>query len=71
MLNIIDLSNIYIAINLRKVCSISEVNYYTIKNKIHRFRKNPSSGQLSPMEVEKLSRGLEKIGLKISQKQGL
>jgi hypothetical protein len=66
MIDINYLSELFPFINLKALCDESNLKYTTIKNKIYRFRKNKDFGHLTHKETEKLSVGLGKKGLKLS-----
>ena len=52
-------------VNLKALCRLCDVNYYTVKNKTLAFRENHEKGQLSEKESNELKKSLEAKGLKL------
>jgi hypothetical protein len=55
-----ELSNI---ISIKKLCRASDLDYYTIVHKIHRYRANPNNGELTKEDSDALLRGLSQYEL--------
>ena len=59
------LSNI---ISIKKLCVASDLDYYTIIHKIHRYRSNPNNGELTNTDSEALLKGLSRYGLHLGHR---
>lgn len=68
MLNINKLTDLREILNLKQLCKLAGVNYYTVKNKTLANRKNPERGELTPIQTKKISNALEQKGLKLNEK---
>lgn len=68
MLDIERLNDLREILNLKRLCMLSDVNYYTVKNKTLNFRKNRNCGALTKNQAKKIQEGLERKGLFFSKK---
>jgi hypothetical protein len=67
MLTVKRLTELREIINLKAVCRIAGVNYYTVKNKTLAFKENPSKGELSENESLEIKKSIELKGLKLNE----
>ena len=52
-------------LNLKQVCSLANLRYGTIVQRIHRNRQDENAGQLTFFQSQRLEEGLEKLTILI------
>lgn len=67
MLDIEKLISLRKIINLKALCRLVDVNYYTVKTKTLLHQTNPNRGELTKKETNELQKGLELKGLKLTE----